>query len=546
MTTIIRRSLATGRLAGAVLAVLALLLVVPPAPSQAAETPVRGGEFVFVVPASGFPSMDAHREETFAVIHPLAPFYSLLIRVDPQDPGNTSKFVGDVAEGWTTSADGRTYTFKLRQGVKFHDGSAMTSRDVKASFDKIIFPPEGTVSNRRAMYFMVQAVEAPDPSTVVFRLKFPTAAFLPALANPYNWIYKADILAKDMKWYESNVMGTGPFEFKEYVAGSHVSGVRNPDYFMPGLPYLDAYRAIFIKQEAPQLAAIRGGRALVNFRALPPKAVEQLKTSMGDRLAVQESAWNCGLFVTPNHAVKPFDDPRVRRALSLALDRWEGSKVLSRIAIVKTVGGLVFPGSPLAASQAELQTIAGYGRDIEANRKEARRLLREAGVPDGFKFKFHNRGVEQPYKAVGIWLIDQWRQIGLNVEHWIEPTAPFYATLRNGTFDVSIDFNCQAVVNPVLDVSKFLSKDRSASNYGQYEDRALDGLYDEIVREPDQAKLKAMLRQFEKRVLDEQAHYIMTLWWNRLVPYNTRLHGWKISPSHYLNQDLATVWLSPE
>jgi peptide/nickel transport system substrate-binding protein len=250
--------------------------------------------------------------------------------------------------------------------------------------------------------------------------------------------------------------------------------------------------------------------------------------------------------VTPNHTAKPFDDPRVRRALSLALDRWEGSKVLSRIAIVKTVGGLVFPESPLAATPAELSTIAGFGHDIAASRTEARRLLREAGVADGFHFKFHNRGVEQPYKAVGIWLIDQWRKVGLNAEHWIEPTAPFFATLRGGNFEVSMDFNCQAVVNPVLDVSKFLSSDRSSANYGRYEDRALDGLYDEIVREPDTTRLKADLRRFEKRVMDEQAHTIMTLWWNRIVPYNARLHGWKISPSHYLNQDLATVWLSKE
>jgi peptide/nickel transport system substrate-binding protein len=325
-----------------------------------------------------------------------------------------------------------------------------------------------------------------------------------------------------------------------------VTGVRNPDYFLPGKPYLDGFRAIFIKQEGPELAAIRGGRAMINFRAFPPKAVQELKSAMDGKLAVQESPWNCGLYVAPNHKTKPFDDPRVRRALSLALDRWSGSKVLSQIAIVKTVGGLVFPESPLAASAAELHQLAGYGTDIQAARAEARRLLREAGVPDGFSFKLHNRAVEQPYKAVGIWLIDQWRQIGLNVEHWVEPTAPFFATLRSGNFDVSMDFNCQAVVNPVLDISKFLSNDRSAANYAQYQDRTVDGLYDEIVHQTDPAKLKGLMRQFEKRVLDDQAHYLMTLWWQRTVPYNARLHGWKISPSHYLNQDLANVWLAPE
>ncbi|MGH7400189.1 MAG: ABC transporter substrate-binding protein [Candidatus Rokuibacteriota bacterium] len=528
--------------------VLALAVASLPGTPGAEEKPVRGGELVYVVPAAGFPSMDAHRETTFAVIHPLRPFYSLLISVNPENPGDPTDFVGDVAESWTVTDDGRTYTFKLRKNVKFHDGSALTSRDVKASLDKIFFPPEGTLSARKQMYRMVASVEASDAHTVAIRLKFPSAAFIPALANPYNWIYKADVLAKDIHWYEKNVMGTGPFKFKEYVAGSHVRGTRNPDYFVKGQPYLDGFRAIFIKDQAPQVAAIRGGRAMINFRALPPKTVGDLRRAMGDRLEVQESTWNCGLFVVPNHKVKPFDDPRVRRALSLALDRQQGSKALSEIAIVKTIGGLVFPQHPLAMTPDELQKIAGYSPDIKKSRAEARRLLREAGVPEGFKFRLHNRAVEQPYKVVGIWLIDQWRQIGLNVEHWVEPTAPFYSTLRGrkGLYEVSVDFNCQAVVNPIVDITKFLSQSKSGSNNGEYDDPALDATYDQIVRETDPTKLEALLRQFEKRVLDDQAHYLMTLWWHRTVPYNARLHGWKVSPSHYLNQSLANVWLSAE
>jgi peptide/nickel transport system substrate-binding protein len=517
-------------------------------PYSAAAEPTRGGELVFVVPASGFPSMDAHRETTFAVIHPLRPFYSLLIKANPTNPADPTDFVGDLAERWTVSPDGRVYTFTLRPNVKFHDGSVLTARDVKASLDKIIFPPAEVPSSRKAMYSMVESVAAPDEKTVVIRLEFASTAFIPALANPYNWVYKADILAKDMDWYAKNVMGTGPFRLREYVPGSHVVGVRNPDYFMSGQPYLGGFRAVFMKDQAPQVAAIRGSRAHINFRALPPKTVEDLRRALGDRLAVQESTWNCALLVTPNQRVKPFDDARVRRALSLALDRWQASRVLSEIAIVKTVGGAVFPDHPLAASREELQELAGYWPDIEKSRKEARRLLHEAGVPDGFKFRLHNRAVEQPYKILGIWLIDQWRQIGLDVEHWVEPTAPFYATLRgkDREFQVSMDFNCQAVVNPLVDVTKYLSNDRAGNQYGRYQDRALDGIYDEMLRETDPDRLGKQMRAFERRLLDEQAHQIVTLWWHRTVPHHARLKGWKVSPSHYLNQDLAGVWLAPE
>jgi peptide/nickel transport system substrate-binding protein len=198
-------------------------------PAVAQEAPRQGGELVFVVPAEP-PSYDAHREETFAIVHPAAPHYSTLLRVDPFDRGGT-RIVGDLAESWSASRDGRTYTFTLRRGVRFHDGSELTARDVKASYDKIIFPPPGIASNRKGEYIVVESVEAPDPLTVVFRLKWASASFLPSLASPFNWIYKAEILGRDMRWYERNIMGTGPFTFVEYVKGSHWIGKKNPSYW---------------------------------------------------------------------------------------------------------------------------------------------------------------------------------------------------------------------------------------------------------------------------------------------------------------------------
>ena len=109
----------------------------------------------------------------------------------------------------------------MRRGVKFHDGSELTSKDVKVSYDKIITPPPGVASARKGEYIAVEAVRAPDPHTVVFRLKLPSGSFLFVLASPWNWIYKANVLAKDMRWYEKNIMGTGPFFFVEHVKGSH-------------------------------------------------------------------------------------------------------------------------------------------------------------------------------------------------------------------------------------------------------------------------------------------------------------------------------------
>jgi peptide/nickel transport system substrate-binding protein len=374
--------------------VIAIVATVLAGPAIAQDKPRYGGELVLAVPSEP-PSYDGHREETFGVIHPLAPHYNTLLRVDPSDKTGT-KLVADLAESWSMAKDGRTYTFKLRRGVKFHDGSEMTSKDVKASYDKIIFPPQGVASDRQGQYGVVEAVQAPDPSTVVFRLKWPAASFLASVGSPWNWIYKADILAKDMRWYEKNVMGTGPFTFVEHVKGSHWVGKKNPSYWDKGKPYLDGYRAIFIRDSAAQVAAIRGERAHIQFRGFSPAERDGLVQALGPKIAVQESAWDCALLVAMNHDRKPFDDKRVRRALSLALDRYQGSQALSKIAIVKEVAGVQVPGTPFATPPAELEKLAGYGRDIAKSRAEAKRLLKEAGVPDGFAFTFKNRGIPRP------------------------------------------------------------------------------------------------------------------------------------------------------
>ena len=180
--------------------------------------------------------------------------------------------------------------------------------------------------------------------------------------------------------------------------------------------------------------------------------------------------------MTANHKKKPFDDVRVRRALALAIDQWHGAPALAKIANVHTVGGVVFPGSPLAANKAELEKIAGYWPDIKKSRAEARRLLHEAGA-DGLKFTLMNRNVDQPYKYIAIWVINEWSKIGLHVTQKVLPTGPFFAALRNNAFDVTVDFNCQGVVNPVLDVGKFLPHTVYTENYGNYEDQKEIDLY---------------------------------------------------------------------
>jgi peptide/nickel transport system substrate-binding protein len=295
--------------------------------------------------------------------------------------------------------------------VKFHDGSPLTAQDVGASWKRIVFPPQGTVSARVTFYAMVDKIEVPDDSTIVFKLKYATTAFLPALADPFTWIYRKEIVDKDPHWYEKNIMGSGPFKFASYEVGQAIKGVRNPDYYHKGQPYLDGIEGIFADKQSVRVEALRGDRAAIEFRGLPPSARDQLVKEAGKDVVVQDSDWNCGNILTPNQKKKPFDDVRVRKALALAIDQWTGAPALAKIANVRTVGGIVFPGSPLAATKEELQQIAGFWPDIEKSRAEARRLLKEAGA-EGLKFELLNRNVDQPYKYVGTWAVAEWKKIG--------------------------------------------------------------------------------------------------------------------------------------
>jgi peptide/nickel transport system substrate-binding protein len=167
-------------------------------------------------------------------------------------------------------------------------------------------------------------------------------------------------------------------------------------------------------------------------------------------------------------------------------------------------------------------------------------------VSEGFSFVLKNRNIPMPYEYIGTWLVDQWRRIDLNVRQEIQESGAYFADLRSGNFEAGVDFQCGYVVDPDLDLYKFQSRSRSHANYSRYEDPILDDLYVLQSRTVDPEQRRRHIRAFERRLLDEEAHYIYTLQWHRIVPHSARVRGWTITPSHYLNNQLDTVWLAGE
>jgi peptide/nickel transport system substrate-binding protein len=264
--------------------------------------------------------------------------------------------------------------------------------------------------------------------------------------------------------------------------------------------------------------------------------------AMGKNLRVEESSWTLNLLVLFNTEKPPFNDVRVRRALLMAIDRWGGSVGLSKISTLRAVGGVVRPGSPLATPEAELVKLPGFSKDIKAARAEARRLLKEAGQ-EHLKFTLWNRNLAMPYTPAGVFLVDQWRQIGVEVEHKQSDTAPYIAAMQSGNYEVAIDFSNLFNDDPTLSLTKFLSAKNNPLNLARYNDEEIDKYYELQLRESDINKRKQYIQALEKRLF-EQGYQQPLFWWHRIVLTNKKVMGWKMSPSHNLGQDLAEVWLN--
>jgi len=184
----------------------------------------------------------------------------------------------------------------------------------------------------------------------------------------------------------------------------------------------------------------------------------------------------------------------------------------------------------------------GFSKDIAASRAEAKRLLAESGVPN-LKVRLINRTISNLFTPAGIYVIDQWRQIGVEVEHVQANETLYNNSMNDGTFDVALDFQGDSVDEPTYQFARHLSVDLS-SNRGKYIDRELDRLFEQQKEMANPAERSKVLRQFETRMLTE-AYSVPLLWWQRIIVMSSRIQGWGMTPSHLIGQDLESVWLKP-
>src|SRR3989441_4229979 len=260
---------------------------------------------------------DLHQTGTIANMGPQAPMYDLLVQVDPV---HWDKVIPDLAKSWTISEDGLTYTFSLREGVKFHDGAPLTAEDVVASFNHIIFPPPGVLSPRQGLFDAVKEVVATGPLTVEFRLTEPRGFLLRGLAAGFNVIMRKQTLEENQ--YDLRRVpvypGTGPFRHKSLEPGVVRKLERNPDYWNPALPYLDGID-VFHLELGPKTGAACLAHTIDFCWGIDPVTEKKAQKIKGLHTARILPTVPLGLFL--NFKKTPFADVRARRAINLLLDK---------------------------------------------------------------------------------------------------------------------------------------------------------------------------------------------------------------------------------
>jgi peptide/nickel transport system substrate-binding protein len=506
---------------------------VTPTPTQ--EAVRRGGILHFNLP--GDPAnLDLHQATTSTDLWCIGPCFDTLLQFDPNDQ---TKILPDLAIRWDISSDGLTYTFFLRQGVQFHDGSPFTSKDVLVTFQRIISPPEGVNSPRSVFFNTVERIETPDDVTVRFVLKQPDPALLYNVAIPWTGIYPAHLIEAGADLRDTkNLIGTGPFKFKSYTPGVTYELEKNPNYWNPNLPYLDGI--VFYPMADPNVAAqalIAGQIHLNRGLGVPPLDLFQGHADIRVAGIPTTLVWR---LVLNGRQFEPFRDPRVRQAISLAIDReamievgTEGRSVLS---------GWMHPYGAWALPEDRVRQARGFGKDKEADRQQAKQLLAEAGFPNGFDVELLAFALGTPVTQSLV--ADQLGQIGIRVNVQNLQLGEYVQRVVAREFQMSLGFNAPWVDEPKSTFGAWITRNEQASLTGLWSEELIQ-LYERIDRELDLAKRKQLTQDLDFRSLDDPAFGMIYLFrpviWHIYRP--SVLAGFTPQPNYNLTEKHATTWL---
>jgi peptide/nickel transport system substrate-binding protein len=485
--------------------------------------------------------LDVHTESPLGVQQATAGVWSGLLQYSPDDP---SKIVPDLAVSYESSNGDKTYTFKLREGVKWHDGQPFTAQDVKATYDRLLDP---NVKARRCGSLMrpiLDSVTVKGEHSVQFDLKFAAATFIPSAASAWCRVAAKHVLAKygDLQGPEAQI-GTGPFKFKRYVRGSVIEWERNPDYYNPKLPYLDGVKQFVLKGAARQLAAAKAGQLHV-WDTWPPmskSAADELKSARGDEVELFTWPINTLWAVHLNVQKEPFDKKDIRRAVHLALNRpalfqkaFEGAGTPCSILDPNLYGDWALP-------QDEVMKTPGCRADKTADLAEAKKLVQKH-YPNGFDFEIVTRTVGNYVDRIQLVAADL-KKIGLRGTIKTYESAAGYSVYGKGDFQaIGTQDTAMFIPDPSI-VFSILYVEKAGRNWVKWNDAKINKWADQALRETDQAKRRALYHDMQRYLLTEDSPAVVVGWIEGWFFTDKKMKNYRRANTIYDNNTFMNVWL---
>jgi len=474
--------------------------------AQPAEAQKSGGTLKighFDSPAS----VSMLEESTAAVNRPMMGVFNNLVLYDQHVAQNSPQsIVAELATRWAWNEEGTELTMPLRQGVKWHDGKPFTAADVRCTFELL----QGTakeklrINPRKSWFANLKEVRTNGDYEVTFHLTRPQASFLAMLATGWTPIYPCHVAPAQMRLHP---IGTGPFKFVEFKPNEIIKVARNPDYWKPGRPYLDAIEYPIIKDVSTRLLAFMAGK-MDYYNGVTMPQVKDMKSQVPQAICETFTA-NVNRNMIVNSSAPPFDNPDLRRAMSLSLDRKSFNDIINEGQ--GEIGAVMQPppaglwGMPPEM----LQTLPGYDPDVAKNRAAARQIMKKLGYgPDNrLAVTVSTRNVA-PYRDSAVILIDQLREIFIDGQ--LEPldTTQWYPRLTRKDYKIGLNVTETAIDDP--DPAFYENYVCGAlRNYTGYCSPEVDTLVDQQSAESDIEKRKRLVWQIERKLVEDDARPIL-------------------------------------
>ena len=454
------------------------------------------------------PSLSIHEEATFSVNVPAMPIFNNLVVYDQHKPQNSmGTIVPELATSWEWSKDNLTLTFKLRQGVKWHDGKPFTSADVKCTFDLIQGKSKDKFRKnpRKDWFANVTDVTVNGEFEAAIHLKRPQPSVLAMLASGYTPMYPCHVSAAQMR---THPIGTGPFKFVEMKQNESIKLTKNKDYWNKGLPHLDGIEFTIIRNRATAVLAFVAGKVDMTFPTEMTSALIKDIKKQDPKAICEIAPINVSTNLIVNRESAPFNNPDLRKAMNLALDRKAFIDII--LQGQGDEGGALLPppegvwGLPPDI----LKTIPGYG-DVNKSRDEARNIMKKLGYgPDKpLKIKVSTRNLAT-YRDPAVVLIDQLKSIYIDAE--LEPveSGAWFAKIARNDYAVGLNLTGNGIDDPDQAFYENFGCG-SERNYTHYCNKDLQALFDKQSQETDVAKRKQMVWDIDKKLQEDVARPIL-------------------------------------